>query len=195
MQQIKLNNDILDAISFADIENYIEWSSQKQYFSLNSGKEIYKLLGYIGQQFQNETIICIGTGDGLDALALSINENNKIITYDYQDVILNNVESIKMKDNIDIRVEDFMENAEIFLKSTLVYINIHPHDGLEEQVIVDYLIQNKYKGMIILSNTKVTNGMKKLWDSIKDTKYDITKYGFWGGTGIICLGDYDIIMQ
>ena len=130
MQQIKLNNDILDAISFADIENYIEWSSQKQYFSLNSGKEIYKLLGYIGQQFQNETIICIGTGDGLDALALSINENNKIITYDYQDVILNNVESIKMKDNIDIRVEDFMENAEIFLKSTLVYINIHPHDGL-----------------------------------------------------------------
>ena len=53
----------------------------------------------------------------------------------------------------------------------------------------------KHQGMIILSNTKVTNGMKKLWDSIKDTKYDITKYGFWGGTGIICLGDYDIIMQ
>jgi hypothetical protein len=195
--KIILDKNKLDDIDISNLQKYIEWSSQKNYFILNSGKEIYKLLAFLGKQFNNETFIQIGTSDGLDALALSLNENNKIISYDYQDVLPNTGDSIKTRDNIEIRVEDFMENAERFLKSSMIIINIHPHDGFEERVIIDYLLENNYSGLIILSNTKVTNEMKKLWDSITEVKYDITEYGFWGGTGIICPKGciHDIIMQ
>ena len=194
---ITLDIDTISNIDLSILEKYTEWSSQKQYFLLEPGKELYKFLAYLSNNFQNSTIINIGTGDGLDALALSYNENNKVITYDYQDIIPNNVESIKTKDNIIINVKDFMDDIEILIKSSLILINIHPHDGYEEQVIIDYLLENKYTGLIVLSNTNVTSGMKTLWENIENRKYDITRYGFWGGTGIICPidNDFEFVMQ
>ena len=182
---ITFDNNIINNIDLTNIAQYIEWSKHKDYFLLDSGKEQYKLLAYLSTTFNNSIIINIGTGDGLDTNALSYNENNKVITCDYEDV-LPSENSIKNRKNIEIRVEDFMDNPEFLLKSALININIHPHDGKEEKNILNYLSENKYSGIIILGNINVTDNMKNLWNNINGNKVNITKYGYWGGTGIIC---------
>jgi hypothetical protein len=69
------------------------------------------------------------------------------------------------------------------------------HYGNIETEIINKLKQHNFSGLIILDDiTKhpdpiVNECMNQLWNSIRDTKYDFTKYAHWSGTGIIILND------
>lgn len=177
--------EAVNIIDLSVLKKYINWSSHEKYFTLNAGTEHYKLLAYIANSLEQKTIINIGTCDGLEAAALSINKNNKVITYDYCDLVPL-IGSIRDIDNIEIHVEDFMDSIQIMLDSSMIVINLHPHDSYEEKNILNMLFEKNYDGLIVLTNINVTPGMRKLWANITQNKYDVTRYGFWGGTGLIC---------
>lgn len=88
----------------------------------------------------------------------------------------------------------------LLLSSSLIMIDIDPHDGILEYEMYLWLKNNNYKGFIIyddiflekghLANdySETTNNMIDFWNKIPDNeKIDITHIGHWSGTGIVCF--------
>lgn len=141
----------------------------------------YRLFAYISTKFNNEIIIDLGTRHGGSANAFSFNPTNKVITYD----ILSQRIDIKEVPNIEFRIENVINNLGQLLSARLIYIDIDPHDGIQEKIIYDYLLNNNYRGTIIFDD--ICNswpGMKRFWDSIKEPKIDLSDIGS-GATGMV----------
>lgn len=73
-------------------------------------------------------------------------------------------------------------------------IDIDHYEIIEKQII-SKLNKLNFSGIIILdditnhSDPYVNECMNKLWDNLEYTKYDVTKYGHFSGTGIIIMND------
>ena len=50
---------------------------------------------------------------------------------------------------------------------------------------MDELEKIGYKGLVLLDDTKLNEGMVTFWNSITQEKLDISDYGHWSGTGIV----------
>ena len=85
-------------------------------------------------------------------------------------------------------------NEELIKKVKIVMIDIDHFEKLEREII-DRLKELNFSGLIILDDiTKhpdpiINECMNRLFNNIKDTKYDFTKYGHWSGTGIVVIND------
>ena len=66
---------------------------------------IVSMLG-LSTCFNNTTILDVGTRVGGSALALSYNENNRVISYD----LVEQGASQIVKDNIEFKIQDFRED-------------------------------------------------------------------------------------
>lgn len=192
---IIINANIIEKIDLTEFMKYAEWEPHfSQFLVYDVGKEHYKLLSYIVKNYLNkdDLIIDIGTFIGLSALALSCN-GNKIVTYDVKDNIPDDKLTIKNIDNIDYIIGDCLDDKELLLKSKLIMLDID-HSGIEEEKILNMLRENNYKGIVIMDDINIFEPMKQLWDSIKEKKYELTKYGHWSGTGIILFSEDDNII-
>lgn len=188
--KINLNKNKLDALSIEVLKQNCRGIS-KQYFTLESGKEPYRLLFFLAQQFNNSLFIDLGTSNGASALALSNNKNNQIMSFDIversETSCLQNkqFEMMPKIENIDFIIsQNFIKYIDFFLTSPLIYVDI-AHDGIWEKILIDKLIALKYRGIVILDDIYEFNEMLKLWNSIELKKIDLTKYGHWSGTGLI----------
>lgn len=177
------------------------------------GKEHYYFLASLGLQVQNKKIMELGTHHGRSAYTMDYgnrknNNNNKIITYDINRIIL---EGIFENTNIDYRIEDLFEpndreqNKEHILSSDIIFIDIDPHEGIMEYDMYLWLKDNDYKGILLFDDIHLGaghmgittgNSMQQFWDKIEDQyKIDLTSVGHWSGTGLVCfhLENYEII--
>ncbi len=173
----------------------------KKYFNLLSGKECYRLLIYLTQFFNNNTLIDLGTSNGASALALSTNNSNLIFSFDIRDrtqIILTQGDSnpAPYSNRIDfITTYDFTRYLDLILASPLIYLDI-AHDGIWERKLFNLLTKHKYKGIMICDDINDFPELKKFWDEIEIKKYNITKYGHFSGTGLVDFGgNLELILE
>lgn len=170
---------------FPEVEN-----GDINYLDKKAGVEHYKLLGWLSNQFNNIIISEVGTCDGMGLLALSLNLNNKVISYDVYDY----PKKHKIPKNGERRFcnPDFDHFDEI-IKSTIIFYDAN-HNGVTEQNFTNKLIELEWKGILIFDDIFYTEGMRNFWNNLSVTKEDWSDIGHSGescglecGTGIVFL--------
>lgn len=186
-KEIVLNKGVLNALDMSRLMQHATWHANLRYFQEEAGVEHYRLLSYLAGLLKGPApVIDIGTYTGLSALALSADPEQSVITYDIVDNIPSGaVDSIKTKPNIEIKIMNCCDDMATVCASKLVVLDIDPHDGLQEPVIIDALVKNGFKGLLVLDDIHLNDGMKRFYDSISLPKTDVSLYGHWSGTGIV----------
>jgi len=188
---IPISNKILDEFTLINQEYLVD----RTHYDDKSGIQEYRLYSYLTTFFNNINILDIGTLTGRSAVALSHNETNNVISYDIQNCI-NNDHIIYSKKNIKFNIKNVLDDlTEDFVKNVkIVMIDIDHYETTETQII-NKLKEVNFSGLIILDDiTKhgdpvINECMKRLWNSIVDTKYDFTDYAHYSGTGIVVVND------
>jgi len=115
-------------------------------------------------------------------LAMSYSSNTKIISYDIVDF-----KTIRnLPKNVEYRLGDFRLDPQV-LQSPFIFIDVDPHDGIQEQAFHEFFLANNYKGLVMWDDIKIL-GTKSWWDSINEKsiiKIDLSQTGHWSGTGLI----------
>jgi predicted O-methyltransferase YrrM len=194
---IPISNEILDNFKLIN-QNYLVDS---RYYEWHSGMSEYRLYSYLTTFFNDAVILDIGTDTGRSAVSLSHNETNKVISYDVEDHIYKRNHPIYSKKNIEFRIKNVLDDLnEEFIKNVkIVMIDIDHYETIET-LIINRLKELNFSGLIILDDTTdhpdplVNMCMNRLWNSIKDTKYDFKKYAHFSGTGIVVI-NCDITFQ
>jgi hypothetical protein len=171
----KLDNSSLSEISL----NKNDWSS--------AGTSEYKLYSYLSTFFNDSIILDIGTRVGGSALALSYNPNNKVVSYD---LVEQGASSIK-KDNITWKIMNFMEDEEIDWNNvSIVMIDVDPHDGSQERIMMDWLREKGWGGILIHDDIgPLWPDIESMWNEIPEEKFDVTDIAHMSGTGIVNFGN------
>ena len=166
------------------------FAQQNAWFDLNkhykSGLELLESgkFAAASNQFNNVTILDAGTHYGWSAYALKQNPTNKIITYDitdkFENKYLNNVANIEVK-ILDVN----QESVDIIHSAEVIYLDIDPHDGIQEKVFTDMLHRIEWQGYLFCDDIHINGGMENWWNSILLDKYDLTEIGHLHGTGLI----------
>lgn len=99
-------------------------------------------------------------------------------------------------------VKQAISDKEIFLASSLIFLDIDPHDGVQERIVTDFLIENKWSGIMVCDDIgtgkEIYNShpdMLAWWNSVSIKKYNIADsiYSAGTGTGIVCFGTQKVI--
>lgn len=186
---MEISSDIYK-VDLTRLKRYIDWCPDyANYFMAGVGREHYNLLAHLTSQLPDgSTVVDIGTLNGSSALALSSNPNIKVISYD----IVNNLpdpdkaNSILHVPNIEYRLKDGIQDMKEYIDTApLIFLDVDPHDGVQEKRFFELLIENNYKGIVVCDDIHLNADMDALWDWIPKPKIDVTKYGHWSGTGIV----------
>ena len=196
---LKIKKQEVNDIDLTNIYEYIDWNPTYHGFLQKlPGEEHYKLLAYMGKLVSNTptTLVSdIGTLYGSSALALSAaHPSVQVTTYDILNVIPN-VQGIKTINNVSSIKRKIMSgqlDISNIAKSHLILLDIDPHEGTEETKFVKLLQTAGFKGLMLVDDIKLNDGMKKFWGGVELPKYDLTELGHWTGTGLIVY-DPDII--
>lgn len=154
--------------------------------------EHYKLLAHMSTLFEGKTLIDGGSRTGMSALALGGNKRNTIRSYD---LIRVSPAYSPEYPNIQFYQKDILtESKEVLLSSPLIFLDLDPHDGVQETNFFNILRGIDYKGLVVLDDISTPGthfmfpGMVTFWNSITEPKYDISKYGHGSGTGLVSFG-------
>ena len=154
--------------------------SSRNWFFEAPGVEHYKLLSYIANNFTGITIMDIGTNVGSSAIALAINDSNKVISYDLEDCR----QGYGIKDNIEYRLKLATEDVNDINDATIIFLDTK-NDGIFENEFRNKLIELNWKGYLFLDDIHLNAEMVAFWNSITQEKIDLTKIGHWSGTGVV----------
>ncbi len=166
-----------------------------QYFLGEAGTEPYKLLAYLSSQLpRGSKIADLGTRQGASAAALARNPQVQVTTYDIDDcsdqqfIKLNNVTFVK-SNCLDF-VQDFADAA-------LVHLDLDPHDGVQETLMLAELLEHKFKGLLVCDDICLNNQMKRWWRALGAPikPIDVTRYGHWSGTGVVVFNPKNIDVE
>ena len=177
----------------------------------------YAILSHLSTYFNNSVIVDLGTHRGESAAALAYNKSNKVYTYDISHSeeaadIFKKEEFQNIKYILGNCIEDnwsgmaMLEGVlpktdkEIFLSSELIFMDIDPHTGVQEDKVLNFLISNNWKGILVCDDIGAewidefraaeytTLPIREWWDSIDLPKFNIiNNYSSPTGTGIICF--------
>lgn len=168
------------------------------------GHEHYKLLSYLSTQFNDCDIFDIGTHRGTSALALSVNKNNRVYSFDIENRVSSLDNSPRSIKNIEFVICNLFEENERLgwqdklLNSPLIFLDIDPHDGFLEYEFYKYLVSVNYKGIIVFDDIHYFPKMREnFWSKVREEhKMDLTKFGHWSGTGLVNIsGDIKISIE
>jgi predicted O-methyltransferase YrrM len=183
---------------------FMNWHQQARGFFLGEeGKEHYKLLSFLTKQLPpNSKAIDIGTYRGCSALALANAPNVKVITYDIENHIPDNVLSCRQHTQIECRLANCLEEPHLseILKCHLIFLDIDPHNGKDEKNIVEIFHKNGFEGVLVLDDINLNPEMRNFWENDippGTKKVDLTKYGHWSGTGAVIFNPqkYEILLD
>ena len=156
--------------------------------------EAFQLLSYITKQFNGITIIDAGTHYGWSAYCLKQNPKNNVITYDITDRFNN--EYLKAISNVEVKILDVnKEDHQIIHSAEVIYLDIDPHDGLQESVFTDLLDKIGWQGYLFCDDIHINSGMANWWNSINLNKYDLTEMGHTHGTGLVTYNREALIIK
>ena len=173
--QIRINDLVKTDIS--DLHKYIEWSQDKEYFLYPFGKEHYKLFAYISTILPpGSRIFEIGTRWGSSAAAFSRNKDVHVFTCDLEDQLTGSP-SIKDIDNVTFMQCDGLEILEEYINCDLIFIDVDPHDSVQEIKMIQNLKDLNFKGILLLDDIGLNPEMQMVWNSITLPKFDLTKLG------------------
>ena len=180
---IKIDKDAVRKLDVSALEsisiNSNDW--------LSAGQSEYRLYAWLSKQFNNTTILDVGTRTGGSALALSYNPTNQVRSYD---LIEQGASSIE-KENITWNIGDFMQDEEIDWDNvSIVMIDVDPHDGSQERVMMDWLREKGWKGLLL--HDDIGPGwpdIQLMWDEIPEPKIDVTEIAHMSGTGLVNFGE------
>jgi hypothetical protein len=76
------------------------------------------------------------------------------------------------------------------LESSLVFVDIDPHEGRREYELLSWLRSSGYQGLVVLDDIWHFKGMREnLWYKLEPRfKADATRIGHWSGTGFVSFG-------
>lgn len=176
---VELSNDVLDNLE--GFENHMSTHMSQDVHNSKSGLEHYRLLSYLSIQFNNTLIYDIGSRYGGSALALAFNKTNKVKSFDIEDQIKVN----PVPDNLEFIIESDITKREELNEVSLIMLDVDPHNGDYERVIMDHLIKINWQGIILLDDTDHNNfpNLRKVVADYTDTpSINLTKYGHFSGT-------------
>ena len=201
-------------------ENEILQSSYKAY-----GSDIghyCAILVHLSTYFNDSIIVELGTLYGNSAIALSYNKSNKVYTYDiehraeasekFESEEFKNIEYIignciennwqgTVSSQAHAYVQDkntsFKTDREIFLSSKLIFLDVDPHDGIQEAAVLNFLVENDWKGVMICDDIGPQHPpMHVWWNNIELPTYTIrNKYAADKGTGVVCFGEQEVLSE
>ena len=179
---MNLHIDTIFDINLDKLGTLVNEVEFRNYFLDSPGKEHYKLLAYISQQYDNSLLLDIGSYKGCSALALSYNKSNIIKSFD----IVNSVNLAEIPDTIEFLLGDITDDqyVDMILSSPFIMLDT-AHDGSFERKLHSHLQNINWKGLLLLDDIYLNNEMKEYWQSITEDKYDVSKYGHWSGTGLV----------
>ncbi len=146
-------------------------------------REHYRLLQHLSAGVSYSTIIDAGTFMGLSAYYLSANSTNEIHTYDISDKHL--VEDYLKRPNISFHLKSILdEEPEFINEARIIFLDIDPHDGTQEEIFSKKLLEIGYKGIVVCDDINLNQGMHDWWAMLPGLKLDLTTYGHFSGTGL-----------
>jgi hypothetical protein len=193
---IPLHKEAIDKIDLSPLTHHLSWNPQaKQFFLGDAGQEHYKLLAYLSQHIAGE-VFDIGTLFGASALALSINDNSKVLTFDRtrfipevdpQNPATASLVTPLSRPNIKMYVASGQAVIPRIAQSPLVVLDVDPHDGFQETDFVERLVRHDFKGILVVNDINLNKEMRWFWENIPHQlkKLDATHLGHHTGTGII----------
>jgi len=172
----------LDNIDLFPYSQRINSSEYQGYFMSKSGQEHYRLLAHISQTNDLVDILDIGTLKGCSALAFSVNQSNKVFSFNTGNEFDLNYTPL----NAEFIIDDILngEYNEVILGSKYIMLDTY-HDGTFEKEFYDHLVSINYKGYLLLDDIHLNFEMERFWGSITKEKYDITNIGHITGTGVV----------
>lgn len=159
--------------------NFMSWDKE-------AGQTEYKLYSYLAKKVGGFIILDIGTLFGGSALALS-DSDKFVISYDLMKIETHQPGALN-KNNIELRVANFMEDDIDYSIINLIVIDVDPHDGLQEPPMVEFIANQGFKGLILLDDIHLNPEMEKMWNNFEYEKHDATEVGHFSGTGILNIG-------
>lgn len=180
---IRIDKDAVRALDVSALEeqsiNPNDW--------LTAGQSEYRLYAWLSSQFENTTILDVGTRTGGSALALSYNDKNQVISYD---LVEQGASSSIKKENITFKIQDFREDDTLDWDNiSIIMIDVDPHDGVQEVEMMEFLKEKGWKGIMLLDD--IGPGwpeVQDMWDAIEEPKIDVTPVGHMSGTGLVNFG-------
>jgi hypothetical protein len=183
-KRYSLTKENVGQINLTKFSRYVANVIHRNYFFDADFKEHYRLIAHLSTLFNHSVIFDIGTHLGYSALALSHNRSNRIVSYDIIDCKeLNFSEELA---NIEYRVGDVLLDNRL-LDSALIMLDTN-HDGAFENKFYSYLKENNYNGLLFLDDIHLNPPMSTFWNSIAESKEDITDLGHWSGSGLVDFG-------
>ena len=177
---IKLNKD---AIKSLDISHLAKQSLNENDW-LTAGQSEYRLYAWLSTQFNNTTILDVGTRTGGSALALSYNETNNVMSYDLQE---QGASSGISKSNVQFNIKDFRNDDTLdFDNISIIMIDVDPHDGVQEEEMFEWLEEKGWKGLVLLDDIGPQwPEIEDFWNRITYPKINVTEVGHMSGTGLV----------
>ena len=165
------------------------------YYFNRPGDEHYRLLSFLSTQFNNTTILDVGTAHGNSALSLSYNPSNTVYTFDIKDTVENT--AIRQKENITRSLDNLFDKTtqqkwlETILSAPFIFLDVDPHNGTMEYDFYKFLKDINYQGFLICDDVHHFAEMRdNFWNKIPASeKVDLTKYGHWSGPGVVVFSD------
>ena len=165
-----------------DLTKYIQGIPPRHWI-MKAGAEAYEYYTSLSSSLPDNSLIAdLGTYQGLSALALSYNEKVKVKSYD---VTLEN--NLVSKGNIEFIEADIFERIDEIIKADLILVDLDPHDGIQEQRLLEILQEKLYTGITVWDDINKNLGMQNFWDKVELEKEDCTDIGHYTGTGVIYL--------
>jgi predicted O-methyltransferase YrrM len=183
---------------------FLNWHQQARGFFLGeAGREHYKLLSFLAKQLpEGSKAFDIGTYRGCSALALANATNIKVITYDIENHIPENVLSCRNHPQIEFRLANCLTEPYLseLVEAHLIFLDIDPHNGTDETNFVKVLKERGFQGVLVLDDINLNPEMRNFWENTIPSglkKLDLTKYGHWSGTGALIFNTekYDILLD
>ena len=164
-------------------------------FYAKPGREHFRLLAYLSSLFRDSTIINIQTNGGYEALALSYEPTNTVLSFGPTHNIAN--PAIQSRENIRLYSENILDPTirekwrNTFLQSAFIFVDIEPHDGHVEYALYQYLTDIGYTGFIVYDDIWYFKSMRNdLWYKIPEKqRYDLTEVGHWSGCGVVSFSN------
>lgn len=181
------DENVTEMLPYAKYYKHTAHKDHSYYFTLDKG-EHYKLISHLSKQCPDgSTVIDIGTFLGYSALSLATNPNVSVVTYDIAETIIQKEGMVSILDvpNITYRIKNCLEEVPSLLHAPLIVLDVDPHDGVQEIDIIQALMDNNYKGVVVCDDIHLNDGMKRFWEWVPLKKVDITAFGHFTGTGAI----------
>jgi hypothetical protein len=172
----------LDSIDMSGVLNRIpKEDDYAKYIPMQAGIEHYRLLVWLGYQFNKTSLVEVGVLKGMSGCALSENIENKVTGFD-----LNNSITCTLPSNYTFIIGDVLLREDLIKNSPFIMYDTD-HNGIHEKLFYDWLIKINYKGLLLFDDIHLNNEMRAFWNNIIHKKEDISHIGHITGTGVVWM--------